>query len=293
MFHVFSRIPCFLCVCVVNIASVSAIKYSTAEYKCDKGVYQDLFDLALAVRYSAYSPFLAQLRKKQSFVSGQDILDHMQHYCAMAQDIIDSQKYMMKHIKCLKTEVKTFEAMIRKSHSYCLKTDGRSKTPYWSFQENFNTTTARPGPGVGQQEVKNVAPTGLMEGVGAVSSRTHRAQADPDQNRIEPRLLNIFKKLPLVHLDYRTNPCYYQAPKSVYSCYRRNTMRPRKKTSALALRLKRKASSMRCTFRSLARMCPRKQAFLITVMEYDWMVVPPPLDVNIGYFLLRAWRTKL
>ncbi|GFR96079.1 hypothetical protein ElyMa_006289000 [Elysia marginata] len=89
------------------------------------------------------------------------------------------------------------------------------------------------------------------------------------------------------------NPCYYQAPKKAYTCFRRYGRRLEHGSTGLAYLLKRKASSMRCTFRSLARICPKERAFLLTVMEFDWMIVPPPLDVNIGYFLHRAWRSKL
>ncbi|GFR96096.1 hypothetical protein ElyMa_006289400 [Elysia marginata] len=173
----------------------------TDEYHCENGVYKDLYDLNLAVRYSAYAPFLAKLRKKQSYVSGQDILDHIQHYCTMTQEIIRLQQYMMQYIECLKTEVGTYNHMIRKSHSYCLQKPRRLRKRIHrkrlTLSSKVSNVTSTASPAV------NVAPTGLMEGIGAVSSSVHKKTSDPDQNRVVPRILNIFKKLPLEHLDYR------------------------------------------------------------------------------------------
>ena len=55
-----------------------SLSYHIDDYHCENGVYQDLYDLALAVRLSAYAPFLSRLRKNQNHVSGQDIADYMQ-----------------------------------------------------------------------------------------------------------------------------------------------------------------------------------------------------------------------
>ncbi|RUS78129.1 hypothetical protein EGW08_014102 [Elysia chlorotica] len=262
--------------------------HQDADYHCENGVYQDLSDLALAARLSAYAPFLSRLRKKQTHVSGQDIADHMQRYCALTNKIIWSQKYMMKHIKCLKEEVQNYELMVQKSDSFCLKQNNREKTtPSFSIQNETNST------GTTEQPFMNVAPTGLMEGIGAISLRTKKAKFDPGQYSVSPVILKILQSLPLEHLDYSQNPCYYQAPIKAYRCYRRYSRHVGRNSSDFAYMLKRKASSLRCTFRSMARICPKKRAFLLTIMEFDWMIVPPALDINVGNLLYRAWRMKV
>ncbi|KAK3713266.1 hypothetical protein RRG08_043848 [Elysia crispata] len=193
----------------------------------------------------------------------------------------------MVHIECLKGEIKNYEDMIGRSDSYCLKKKKIRRSPVRSFVQDskVNSTT--------EVTPMNVAPTGLMEGIGATSLRAKSETFDPGQNRIVPRLSKILKRLPLEHLDYSQNLCYYKAPLKAYRCYRRYSRHLGQTSNDLAYRIKRKASSLRCTFRSMAKVCSKNRAFLLTIMEYDWMIVPPPLDVNIGYVLYRAWSMKL
>ena len=120
-----------------------------------------------------------------------------QRYCDLTDKLIWYQKHMMVHIECLKGEIKNYEDMIGRSDSYCLKKKKIRRSPVRSFVQDskVNSTT--------EVTPMNVAPTGLMEGIGATSLRAKSETFDPGQNRIVPRLSKILKRLPLEHLDYR------------------------------------------------------------------------------------------
>ncbi|GFN96009.1 hypothetical protein PoB_002251500 [Plakobranchus ocellatus] len=168
--------------------------------------------------------------------------------------------------------------MIRKSHAYCLPI-GTSLTI--TTPAIVNGTK---GPYMG------VAPVGLMEGIGATHGDLLNSTG---RQNILPSIRQIFESLPVVHLDYRENPCYAAAAKYAYHCYRRNSRGVYLSNRDMAHDLKRLVFSMRCTYQQLARKCNKKRAFLLTILEYDWLIVPPPLDINIGYSILRTWRMKL
>ncbi|CAL1548298.1 unnamed protein product [Lymnaea stagnalis] len=103
---------------------------------------------------------------------------------------------------------------------------------------------------------------------------------------------STFANLSTEELDYRLNACYREAPGKTYHCVRRSLgvagKRPERKES-----MKRILASFRCSFRKLSRDCPRDTAFLLTTMEYDWLIIPPALGFNISDVLFTASNIKL
>lgn len=111
-----------------------------------------------------------------------------------------------------------------------------------------------------------------------------------EESDVKEIFKDMYYNISMESLNYRENECYREAPVRAYPCMRRyldvNQNRDRKET------MKRILSSVRCTFRKLQRKCGRDSALLLTTLEYDWVIIPPALGINVSDTLITIANIK-
>nr|KAI8740797.1 hypothetical protein BgiMline_023887 [Biomphalaria glabrata] len=96
---------------------------------------------------------------------------------------------------------------------------------------------------------------------------------------------DIFKGLPLETLDYKSNVCYRSAPAKTYECLRRYLDTVSRHTG-LRETTRRILASLRCSFRTMMKVCSRDTSLVLVLLEYDWLIIPPALGFNISDILI-------
>ncbi|CAG5115794.1 unnamed protein product [Candidula unifasciata] len=113
-----------------------------------------------------------------------------------------------------------------------------------------------------------------------------------NEDKVKDVIKDIYNNLPEEALNYRTNQCYKEAPITAYPCIKRylNVKKPPKDKRET---MKKILSSFRCTYRKLLRKCSRSTALMLTTLEYDWLLIPPALGINVSDTLLTVARIKV
>ncbi|BFZ11796.1 hypothetical protein BsWGS_14835 [Bradybaena similaris] len=131
----------------------------------------------------------------------------------------------------------------------------------------------------------------LREELESFRAMNRRSNWYCDGDNVRDVIKDIYSSLPLEDLNYRANECYREAPTKTYACLKRylNVSKPPKDKRES---MKKILSSFRCTYRRLIRKCGRSSALMVTTLEYDWLILPPALGINVSDTLLTVARLQ-
>ncbi|XP_035826583.1 uncharacterized protein LOC118477943 [Aplysia californica] len=103
------------------------------------------------------------------------------------------------------------------------------------------------------------------------------------KTEVKEQIKQKLSAIPRIEVNPRAQ-CYRQAARKSYTCVKRYVdhrhLEPSQKAKTVM-------ASLPCTYDGLKDICPQGEALFYTILNYDWLVLPPALGVNVSDTLLR------
>ncbi|CAG5115793.1 unnamed protein product [Candidula unifasciata] len=113
-----------------------------------------------------------------------------------------------------------------------------------------------------------------------------------NDNGVKDVIENMYSSLPTERLDYKKNECYRIAASKQYSCIKKflNVGAPPNDKQNI---MRQTLQSLPCLFKELRSKCSQGTSLLLATLQYDSLIIPPALGINVSEILLTVANLRV